>query len=807
VITSNIISNGIGAPEGTPGGAYSGANGIFLDDCSQNAEVSNNTIFDCHGLGLFMRANSSVQVRGNTIFNNGEGQLSLTHNHGLCLPRNNTIENNIFVSKQPTQFNVKYESDQNDLGSYGQFDRNVYSRPFEDVFKIFAVYNPGSGVTGSNLSLADWQSRFGKDPNSTNSPVTYKSYTITGTGATKLNNAFSGGTDGWSTWSNYGNGQASGDNSNKLDGGSLRIGFGSASNRGDSYVLASNPIGSVNNGKTYLLKFDAVASGGNKRVEVFLRQKTGSYRDLDTRSVISVGTSRQNYEMTFTANADEGDAILVMQVPEDGQTLWVDNLTLQEATKTANNPDDFVKLAYNDTGDNKQVGLDGTYKDARNNVYNNSVTVAPFSSVVLYKVIGTTPTQPQPQPSTLRDPENPSNAVAGLDYKYYEGSWSNIPNYDALTPNKTGTVGSLDLSIRNRDENFGVSFKGYVNIPADGQYTFYTTSDDGSKLLIGTTEVVNNDGMHGDQERSGTIGLKAGKHAISILFLQGGGGRSLTVSYSGPNLNKQAIQASAYFRVGTTTTQPQPSTSTPTTTYLSDMTWTSATNGYGPVEKDRSNGESGAGDGRTITLNGTPYAKGLGVHGQSEIVYNLGGKYNTFLTDIGIDDELNGTCGSVEFQVYLDNVLVYNSGTMTPTSATKSVSLDVSGKQTLKLVVTNAGDGSACDHGDWAGARVISNSGARLAASFDEFKPEVTVQVYPIPARDVMQVRYYAQADGELTLQLVSTAAQPVLSSNHPVVTGENLIKIPVGEVGRGFYVLTLTQGQHRITRKVILAE
>src|SRR4029078_12349823 len=41
------------------------------------------------------------------------------------------------------------------------------------------------------------------------------------------------------------------------------------------------------------------------------------------------------------------------------------------------------------------------------------------------------------------------------------------------------------------------------------------------------------------------------------------------------------------------------------TTYLSDLTPVSATNGWGPYEKDMSNGEQAAGDGRTLTLNGT----------------------------------------------------------------------------------------------------------------------------------------------------------------------------------------------------------
>ena len=64
----------------------------------------------------------------------------------------------------------------------------------------------------------------------------------------------------------------------------------------------------------------------------------------------------------------------------------------------------------------------------------------------------------------------------------------------------------------------------------------------------------------------------------------------------------------------------------PTTSYLSDLAWTSATNGLGPVERDKSNGEAAAGDGKTITLNGTTYPKGLGANANSDIRFNIAGK-------------------------------------------------------------------------------------------------------------------------------------------------------------------------------------
>mgnify|MGYP002786896427 CR=1 FL=1 len=150
---------------------------------------------------------------------------------------------------------------------------------------------------------------------------------------------------------------------------------------------------------------------------------------------------------------------------------------------------------------------------------------------------------------TLRNPENPSNTTAGLDYKYFEGTWSLLPDFGALSPVKSGNVAGFDISPRNRDDQFGMQFNGFINVPTDGDYTFFTSSDDGSKLFIGTTQVVDNDGLHGIQERSGVIGLKAGRHAISVTFFENGGGQDLSVSYSGPGITKQVIPASALFRI------------------------------------------------------------------------------------------------------------------------------------------------------------------------------------------------------------------------------------------------------------------
>lgn len=146
------------------------------------------------------------------------------------------------------------------------------------------------------------------------------------------------------------------------------------------------------------------------------------------------------------------------------------------------------------------------------------------------------------------------------------------------------------------------------------------------------------------------------------------------------------------------------------TTYVSDLSWTYAVSGWGPIEKDRSNGEDGGSDGSTIRLNGVSYAKGIGCHAYSEIRVPLGGQYTSFQSDIGVDDEIGGEAGgysTIVFQVWADGVKLYDSGVMTWSSATKPVNVSVAGKQELRLIVTDAGDDIWYDHADWAGARLI----------------------------------------------------------------------------------------------------
>ncbi|MDD4991045.1 MAG: M6 family metalloprotease domain-containing protein [Paludibacter sp.] len=126
-----------------------------------------------------------------------------------------------------------------------------------------------------------------------------------------------------------------------------------------------------------------------------------------------------------------------------------------------------------------------------------------------------------------------------VNYSYYEGAWTSVPDFSKLIPIKTGKLLSLTLTIAGRaSDNFGVHYSGFIKAPTDGEYTFYLTSDDGSKFLIDGIEIVSN---QCEPEKSGKIKLKAGYHAFTLDFFEGQITESLSLKWSGPGLTKRVL--------------------------------------------------------------------------------------------------------------------------------------------------------------------------------------------------------------------------------------------------------------------------
>lgn len=132
----------------------------------------------------------------------------------------------------------------------------------------------------------------------------------------------------------------------------------------------------------------------------------------------------------------------------------------------------------------------------------------------------------------------------GLNYSYYEAEDMSTAKMNLLQPVKTGVVNNFNLQQKNRKSKYGFVFSGYINIAKTGLYDFYSSSDDGSLLYIDDVLVVDNNGNHGMEEKSGKAVLEKGMHKIKLVYFDSSGENGLRVSYNLKGQDKSEVPGS-----------------------------------------------------------------------------------------------------------------------------------------------------------------------------------------------------------------------------------------------------------------------
>ena len=105
------------------------------------------------------------------------------------------------------------------------------------------------------------------------------------------------------------------------------------------------------------------------------------------------------------------------------------------------------------------------------------------------------------------------------------------PNVDVLRP----TIDwAGDDAFGGPVNNFVVHAIANLTVPSTGTYEFRLRSDDGSELLIDEALVIDHDGLHGAEDKDGSVELTAGVHALRVNFFEAGGGQELRLSWRKP---------------------------------------------------------------------------------------------------------------------------------------------------------------------------------------------------------------------------------------------------------------------------------
>jgi len=200
---------------------------------------------------------------------------------------------------------------------------------------------------------------------------------------------------------------------------------------------------------------------------------------------------------------------------------------------------DMAEVSISCSTENAEIHytLDGSSPTKKSPVYYNPLKINDFSNIAVKAFKNNF--KSSDEANILIDCFDPK--VNGFTYEYFEGEWSKIPDFTKLTPIKKGTTITLDpAKLKNREDHFGIKFHGSIVIPSSDNFTFYLNSDDGSKLYIDDQLIIDNDGFHGEAEKTGNTELAKGKHTIRIDYFENINGEALKLFY-GLNGAKNAI--------------------------------------------------------------------------------------------------------------------------------------------------------------------------------------------------------------------------------------------------------------------------
>ena len=135
--------------------------------------------------------------------------------------------------------------------------------------------------------------------------------------------------------------------------------------------------------------------------------------------------------------------------------------------------------------------------------------------------------------------------------------------------------------------------------------------------------------------------------------------------------------------------------------YVSDWNWFSASVGYGQPRKDC--GVDGTND--KIVLGGKTYSKGLAMHADSKVVYDIEGKgVLRFQAVAGV----NRAAGSCQFIVEADGKVLAKTDVISGNQKTEKIDVEIpAGTKTLTLLTNTGGDNGNSDHSVWADAKFV----------------------------------------------------------------------------------------------------
>ena len=139
----------------------------------------------------------------------------------------------------------------------------------------------------------------------------------------------------------------------------------------------------------------------------------------------------------------------------------------------------------------------------------------------------------------------------GLRVDLFEGSFRRAADLERRGQSavRTNPMDAVTLPEWATGDEFGLRFRGYLDVPGDGVYTFRLTSDDGAVLRFAGTTILDHDGLHGASSKEGQAALARGLHPFEVLYFQAGGGKTLQLEWAAPGGAFTTVDSATVLRI------------------------------------------------------------------------------------------------------------------------------------------------------------------------------------------------------------------------------------------------------------------
>ena len=400
-IIGNIITNGKGNKLGSHEEVEM-AEGIYLDDNSSGIKVADNTIAFVSGKGLYLHNANNIEIVNN-LFYKAKSQVHFLHDNLGDPIRNIIISNNKFSSIYNSEYVYSIYSVLNDVGSLGTINSNYFLDPFNNEFFIYTK-TESDGVLGVDRNLQDWKATYGYGVNSSKPELNLSSYEIKSSNLIK---------------------------SSDFNDASIIAGAYNATNKivangitGNSYLINPNNsnkatvyvhLGAAENGDNFLVEFDMKSSTADMPIELFL-EGTYNIDKGEANKIVATKTSAKTYQILLNSITSKSNESLVFRIPNTANNVYLDNLKISKVTIDPIDKSKLIYFGYNYSNSSVQKSLEGTYKSARNETFSGSITIPPYSSVLLAKISDEKPAVTNQAPTvTLTKPSNNQVLIQGVD--------------------------------------------------------------------------------------------------------------------------------------------------------------------------------------------------------------------------------------------------------------------------------------------------------------------------------------------------------------------------------------------------------